>query len=69
MGDRTRVQIECPNIIEEFPVDLTTKDKELGTDHGCGMVVTTARSGTIDCNSGPLSQYWSAKLRSAEVGT
>jgi hypothetical protein len=62
MGNRTRVQIECPRIIEKIPVDLTTKNKELGTDHGCGMVVTTARSGTIDHHAGPLSQYWSAKL-------
>ena len=29
MGDRTRVQIECPDIIQKLPVDDTTKDEEL----------------------------------------
>jgi hypothetical protein len=57
MDNRTRVQIECPHIIEIFPVGLTTKDKELGTDHCHGMVVTTARSGAIGHDAGPLSRY------------
>jgi hypothetical protein len=59
MGNRTRVQIECPHIIEKIPVDLTTKDEKLGTDHCHGMVVTTAGSGAIDHDPGPLSRYWS----------
>jgi hypothetical protein len=62
MGKRTIVQIKCPHIIENIPADLTTKDEELGTDHGCGMVGTTIGPRTIDDNAGPLSRYWSAKL-------
>jgi hypothetical protein len=62
IGKRTTVQIECPHIIETISADPTTEDEELGTDHGCGIVTTTARSGTIDHYAGPLSRYWSAKL-------
>ena len=58
MDSRTRVQIECPYIIGIFPVGLTTKDKELRTDHCHGMVVTTAGSGAIGHDAGPLSRYW-----------
>jgi len=58
MGNRTRVHIECPHIIEKIlPVDPTTKDKELGTDHCHGMVVTTAGSGAIGHGARPLSRY------------
>jgi hypothetical protein len=62
IGKRTTVQIECPHIIEELLAILTTEDEELGTDHGYGIVTTTAWSGTIDHYAGPLSRYWSAKL-------
>jgi hypothetical protein len=61
-GKRTTVQIECPHIIEELQAIPTTEDEELGIDHGCGIVPTTARSVTIDQYAGPLSRYWSAKL-------
>jgi hypothetical protein len=63
MGNRTRVQIECPHVIEvkeDILVDLpTTKDKELGSDYCHGMVVTAAGSGTTGHDAGPLSRYWS----------
>ena len=59
---RTTIQIECPHIIDDLPANITTEDEELGTDHGCGLAVTNARSGAIDHNAGPLSRYWSAKL-------
>jgi hypothetical protein len=59
---RTTVQIECPHIIIGLFPNPTTKDEELGTDHVRGMVVTTARPGTIDHNVGPLSRFWSAEL-------
>ena len=49
------VQIECPHIIDGLPVNLTTEDEELGTDHGCGMVETAIGPRTIDRNTGPLS--------------
>jgi hypothetical protein len=63
IGKRTTVQIDCPHIIEQdLLAILTTEDEELGTDHGCGMIVTTAPPGTIDNYAGPLSRYWSAKL-------
>jgi hypothetical protein len=55
MGKRTRVQVERPHIIQELPVDLTTEDEELGTDHRHGMAVTTKRPGAIDHDAGPLS--------------
>jgi hypothetical protein len=62
IGHRTTVQIECPHIIHGIPAIRTTKDEELGTDHVCSIVGTTARAGTIDQNAGPLSHSWSAKL-------
>ena len=55
IGKRTTVQIERPNIIDGFPANHTTEDEELGTDHGCGMAVTTAWRGIIDYNADPLS--------------
>jgi hypothetical protein len=63
MGNRTRVQVECPHVIEDSPADPTTatKDKELGTDYCHGMVVTVAGSGTIGHDAGPLSRYWSTR--------
>jgi hypothetical protein len=61
MNNRTSVQIECPNVIENISVGLTTKDKELGTDRCHGMVVTTAGSGTVGHDAGPLSRYWSTR--------
>jgi len=67
-GNHTRVQIECPHIIEGLPANPTTEDEELGTDYGCGMVVTTIVPRTIDDHAGPLSRYLSAKLGSAGVG-
>jgi hypothetical protein len=57
MGNRTRVQIECPHIIQALAVCLATEDEELGTDHRHGMAVTTDRSGIIDHDAGPLSRY------------
>ena len=56
IGKRTTVQIESPHIIGLL-ANLTTEDEELGTNHGCGMVVTTIKSRTIDHNAGPLSRY------------
>ena len=55
MGNPTRVQIECPHIIQTFPFDLTTEDKELRTDHRRSMAITTDGSGTIDRDTGPHS--------------
>ena len=55
MGHRTGIQIECPHIIGNLPTNTTTEYDKLGTDHGCGRVVTTVRSGTIDHDAGPLS--------------
>ena len=61
MGNRTRVQIECPHIIKHTPADLTTKDKELGADHCHGMVAPSAGSGAIGHDAGPLTRYWSTR--------
>ena len=55
MGKHTRVQVKPPHIIQELPVDLTTEDEELGTDHRYGMTVTTNRPGTVGHDAGPLS--------------
>jgi hypothetical protein len=55
MGKRTRVQVECPHIIQKLPVHLTTKDEELGTYHRHGMPITTFGTGTIDPDAGPHS--------------
>ena len=60
MGKRTGVQVECPHIIQELSVDLTTKDEELGTNHRHSMAVTTDGSRTIGHDAGPLSRYWGA---------
>jgi hypothetical protein len=61
-GNRTSVQIKCPHIIDGLPINVTTEDEELGTDHGCGWALKTIGPRTIDYNVGPLSRYWSAKL-------
>ena len=53
---RTTVQIECPHIIDELPATKAAEDEELGTDHSCVLVVTSARPRTIDHNAGPLSR-------------
>src|SRR6267154_1043547 len=42
--NRTRVQIQCPHIIDGLPANPTTEYEKLGTDHASGMIVTTARS-------------------------
>jgi hypothetical protein len=60
MDNRTRVQIDCPHIIQKLLIDPTTEDEELGTEDRHGMVVTTFRTGTIDHDAGPLSRFWSA---------
>jgi hypothetical protein len=57
MSNRTRVQIECPQIIQKLFSILTTEDEELGTDHRHGMPTTTFGTGTIDHDAGPLSRY------------
>ena len=56
-GKRTRIQIECPDIIKKPPGDPATEDEELGTDHCYGMVATRAGSGTVDHDAGPLPRY------------
>ena len=61
MGNRTSVQIECPQIIEGRPPGLTTKYEELGTDQRHGMVVTAAGSRTFDHDAGPLARYWGTR--------
>jgi hypothetical protein len=61
MGDRTGVQIDCPHIIQTLLVDLTTEEKELGTDHRHGMTITTFRAGTIGYDAGPHPRFWSAR--------
>ena len=57
---RTPIQIQCPYIIKKPVVGPASNDEELGTDQRHGMIVTTARPGTIDHNTGPLSRYWKA---------
>jgi hypothetical protein len=54
MDNRTRVQIECPQIIQALPVGLTAEDEELGTNHRHGMTATG--DGSIDHDTGPLSR-------------
>jgi len=60
MGNRTRVQIECPNIIKKLPMDATTEYEELGTNQRHGVAITSGGPRSIDRNAGPLSRYWSA---------
>ena len=57
MGNRTRVQIESPHIVQVIPIPMTTEDEELGTDHRHGMVETTSGPGTIDHDAGPQSRF------------
>jgi hypothetical protein len=57
MGNRTRVPVECPRIIQVLVVDLATEDEELGTDHRHGMADTTGGPGTINHDACPLSRY------------
>ena len=57
MGNRTRVQVERPRIVQAPTVGPTTEDEELGTDHRHGMAETTDGPETIDHDAGPLSRY------------
>ena len=61
MGNRTRVPVEYPRIIQVLVVGLAlglaTEDEELGTDHRHGMANTTGGPGTIDHDACPLSRY------------
>jgi hypothetical protein len=61
MGNHTRVQIECPHIIQTLLVNITTEDEELGTDRRHGMAVTTDGLGAIDRDAGPQVPFWSAR--------
>ena len=61
MDERTRVQVKCPHVVQEFPIDLTTKDEELGADHRHRMTITTDGPGPSDHNAGPLSRHWVAR--------
>ena len=61
MGIRTRVQIECPNVIKKLLVYETTEDEELGTDHRRGMAVASGGPRAIGHYAGPLSRYWCAR--------
>ena len=63
MGKRTRIQIECPDIIKIPPgvIVQATEDEELGTDQRHGVEGTAAGLGTIDHNAGPLSRYWNGR--------
>ena len=63
----TRVQVECPHIIQEFPVDLTPKNEELGTNHCHGVAIATDRAGTINHHAGPLSRDYSA-IHTCQLG-
>jgi hypothetical protein len=56
MDNRTRVQIECPHIIQVPPVGHTAEDKELGTNHRHGMATTADGPESIDHDTGPLSR-------------
>ena len=55
MGERTSVQVKCPHIVQKLPVDLTTEDEELESNHRHRMTVTTDGAGAIDRDAGPLS--------------
>jgi len=54
-GERTTIQIKCPDIIKIYVIDPATEDEEIGTNQSHGMAVTTAGPGTIDHDAGPLS--------------
>jgi hypothetical protein len=46
--ERTSIQIECPQIIEEFASNLPTKDKEACANHRGGMAISSNGS-TAGC--------------------
>ncbi len=58
-GKRTMIQIKCPDIIKSPLIDhgIATEDEEIGTNRSHGMEATTAGTGTIDHDAGPLSRY------------
>ncbi len=53
------IQIKCPDIIKSPLIDhgIATEDEEIGTNRSHGMEATTAGTGTIDHDAGPLSRY------------
>ena len=57
MGNRTRVQVKCPHIIQATAGLTTTEEEELGTDHRHGMAETTDGPGSIGHDASPLSRY------------
>ena len=57
VAKRTRIQIQCPDIIETPLGGPATEDEELGTDQRHGMVVTTGGPGTIDHDARPFPRY------------
>ena len=60
-GQRTIIQIECPDIIKIRLWGHAAEDEDLGTDQRHGVVVATAGPGTIDHYAGPLTGYWNAR--------
>ena len=60
----TSIEIEAPEIVEEFAVDLATKDIEATAAHGDGMSITAGRCSAFGGYACPLSR---AKIEEIET--
>ena len=54
---RTRIEVESPEVVEELAVDLSSKDEELGANHGNCMAIAAGRAGANDWRTGPLARF------------
>jgi hypothetical protein len=61
---RTSVEVEAPEIVEEFTVDLSTEDIEAAPAHGNGMSIAASRCSTFGGYASPLA---GAKIEEIET--
>ncbi len=51
---RTSIEIEAPEIVEEFAIDLATEDIEAAATHGNGMPIASSRCSAFGGHASPL---------------
>jgi hypothetical protein len=61
---RTGVEVEAPEIVEEFAVDLTTEDVEAAPAHGNGVPIAASRRSAFGSYASPLPR---AKIEKVET--
>jgi len=59
----TGIEIKCPDIIQEQPINLTSKDKERRTNNGNCMTIPANRGLTMDCDPSPITGDWDMNVK------